>query len=192
MEFSFEYQAERIYDSKNKEYFREVISSYNNGNYRSEVVMLYSVVICDLVYKLTELKDLYNDEIAIDILKAIDEKQKQNPTSSEWENDLVEYVFKRTELINNAENEAIQYLKKHRHLSAHPVINEHYVLFEPNKENVRSHMRNMLEGVLLKTPLLSKKIAGKLLENLADLNSQALHMDELKRFLNNRYFKKYE
>ena len=41
-------EIDNIYSSKTREYFREVLSSYSNGNYRSAVVMLYSVCICDL------------------------------------------------------------------------------------------------------------------------------------------------
>ena len=50
------YNAQKIYSPKSREYFKEVISSYVNGNYRSAIVMLYSVCICDLLFKLQELK----------------------------------------------------------------------------------------------------------------------------------------
>ena len=54
-------EAEDIYFAKTGEYFNEVLSNYANGNYRSAVVMLYSVAICDLLFKLQELADMYND-----------------------------------------------------------------------------------------------------------------------------------
>lgn len=50
-------EKDGIYFSKMKEYFKEVVSSYINGNYRSATVMLYSVAICDILFKLQELKD---------------------------------------------------------------------------------------------------------------------------------------
>ncbi len=50
--------SDSIYFAKTKEYFNEVISSYANGNYRSAVVMLYSVAVCDLLFKLKELCDI--------------------------------------------------------------------------------------------------------------------------------------
>lgn len=56
-------EADGIYFSKTKEYFKEVVSSYINGNYRSATVMLYSVAICDILFKLQELKDMYNDSV---------------------------------------------------------------------------------------------------------------------------------
>ena len=70
--------AEKIYHQKTKEYFDEVISSYHNGNYRSAVVMLYTVVVCDLVFKLNDLKDIHNDQKAIKILQDLNVEKKNH------------------------------------------------------------------------------------------------------------------
>ena len=35
-------ESEEIYFKKTREYFKEVVSSYSNENYRSAIVMLYS------------------------------------------------------------------------------------------------------------------------------------------------------
>jgi hypothetical protein len=51
--------AENIYFPQIKEYFREIVSSYDNGNYRSAMVMLYSTIVCDLLLKLKELADVF-------------------------------------------------------------------------------------------------------------------------------------
>ena len=51
-----------IQDKRTAEYFSEVLSCYYSGNLRSAVVMLYATVICDLIYKLEELKDIYSDD----------------------------------------------------------------------------------------------------------------------------------
>lgn len=51
--------AENIYFSQIRNYFKEIISSYDNENYRSAMVMLYSTIICDLLLKLKELSDVY-------------------------------------------------------------------------------------------------------------------------------------
>ncbi|WP_068776976.1 hypothetical protein [Paenibacillus sp. FJAT-26967] len=191
MDFSIEYVSERIYHPRSKEYFQEVISSYSNGNYRSALVMLYSVAICDLLYKVTDLKELYNDPTAISIMSEIEDLQKANPKSSEWETKLVEFVEARTSLINNAEKQHIENLRLHRHLSAHPVINENYILHKPNKETVRAHIRNILESVLIKTPLLSKKITNELLEDLSRLDGAMLDDLQLKRYLETKYLKHF-
>ncbi|WDQ32149.1 hypothetical protein PTQ21_27845 [Paenibacillus marchantiae] len=191
MDFSIEYVSEKIYHPKSKEYFQEVISSYHNGNYRSALVMLYSVTICDLLYKVTDLKELYNDQTAISIMSEVEALQKANSKSSEWETKLVDLIQDRTSLINVAEKQHIENLRLNRHLSAHPVVNENYILYAPNKESVRAHIRNILESVLIKPPLLSKKITIELLEDLARLDGALLDDQRLKRYLETKYLRHF-
>jgi hypothetical protein len=155
---SIEYKVKSIYHAKTKEYFNEVFSSYNNGNYRSAMVMLYSVVVCDLIYKLQELSDRYNDSIAVSILEKVKEEQKENPSNPKWESTLISEIKERTNLLETQDALNIDYLRKHRHLSAHPVLDQLDMLVKPNKETVRANIMNMLEGILCKAPLLSKNI----------------------------------
>lgn len=82
---SMEYKVESIYHTKTREYLNEVFSSYNNGKYRSAMVMLYSVVICDLIYKLQELSNRYSDAVAVSILEKIKEEQRENSSNPIWE-----------------------------------------------------------------------------------------------------------
>ncbi|MDA1652631.1 hypothetical protein [Bacillus cereus group sp. TH160LC] len=187
---SIEYLAEQIYHYKTKEYFKEVLVSYSNGNNRSAVVMLYSVVICDLIYKLQELEDKYNDTNASDILNNVKNEQEQNPTSSLWESNLIKEVYERTNLLEGYDYENILFLRKHRHLSAHPVLDQLDILFKPNKENVRSHMRNMLDGVLCKSPLLSNKLTDTFLKDLESIKNILVKNSDLERYLDNKYLSK--
>ena len=85
--------------------------------------MLYSVVICNLIYKLEELRDVYNDATSKKILLEIEGLQQANPKSPDWENKLVEMIADRTKLLEISDVENINQLQKHRHLSAHPVLN---------------------------------------------------------------------
>ena len=115
---------DRINDDTTKEYFDEVLSSYYHGNYRASIVGLYSVVICDVVYKLIYLRDMYSDVQAKTILDDIKAKQLANPTSANWETFLIDQTEKNTNVINPILKNDIEFLKKHRHLSAHPVISD--------------------------------------------------------------------
>ena len=83
-------EIEEIYFSKSKEYFKEVLSSYANGNYRSATVMLYSVAVCDILFKLRELKDMYNDSVAAQILETVEREQSTSNKKSSWEKTLVD------------------------------------------------------------------------------------------------------
>ena len=60
-EYSIEQRAKLIPNKNTKGYFAEVVSCYNSGNYRSAVVMLWSVAVCDLLFTLNELADRYDD-----------------------------------------------------------------------------------------------------------------------------------
>ena len=51
-EYSIEQRARQIFDARSREYFSEVLSCYTVGNYRSAVVMLWSVVVCDILFKI--------------------------------------------------------------------------------------------------------------------------------------------
>ncbi|MBE5059936.1 hypothetical protein INF25_03945 [Megamonas funiformis] len=196
MDFSLDYCIEKISNPKTKEYFKEVVSSYWNGNYRSSVVMLYSVVICDLIYKMQNLRDIYNDKSASDILDKISKAQKNNPKDPKWETDLINNIYSRTQLISDIEKTQIEHLKYYRNLSAHPVMENHYELYQPPKEIVLGLIKNMYNAIFSKDILLSKDIISFFLEDISInkyifLNNKYFVFDDLtqlKKFLDNRYF----
>lgn len=180
--------AEQIADSRTKEYFNEVLSSFINGNYRSAVVMLWSVVVSDLVYKLQSLRDLYQDSTATKILEEIEKKQLANPNSPDWEPYLLEEINKRTHLLEPADYQHLVNLQKLRHLSAHPVLSGVNLLFSPNKETTRSLIRNSLEATLLKPPIFSKKIVVEFISDIATKKELLPDQKSLKQYLEAKYF----
>lgn len=188
-QFSIELASENIVDTRSKEYFTEVLSSFSNNNFRSATVMLWTVVVSDLVYKLQQLKDLYQDPVATSILKEVETKQNKNPNSAEWESYLVEEVNSRTHLLESSDYEHLQALKKLRHLSAHPTLSSANLLFSPNKETVRALIRNSLEGVLLKPPIFSRKIVSEFIKDLASKAELLPDAESLKKYLEAKYFK---
>jgi len=100
--FSLESQKNKIYDRRTRKYFEEVYKGYANGCYRSATVMLWSVVVCDIIFKLQELRDLHNDITAEKILIEIEALQKSDPYSPKWERELIKIVFDRTQLLDTA------------------------------------------------------------------------------------------
>lgn len=188
--YSIEQGAEQIYHPKTKEYFKEVLQSYVNGSYRSAIVMLYSVVMCDLVYKLKDLKELYEDKIAISILEKIEEEQARNTTNpGAWEGILIDEVKTRTLLLEPSEKITLDSLRQHRHLSAHPVLTQEDLLLTPNKETARALIRNMLEGLLIKNPVMTKKVFNTLLEDIGEHKNIFLDDLSLENYIESRYLK---
>lgn len=189
-EFVLEKMSDRIHYGKTKEYFGEVLSSYHNGNYRSAVVMLWSVAVCDMVYKLKSLVDLYNDASAKLILAEITRMQEKDQTSSGWEIKLVEETFAKTHLLDSSEYENLRYLQKQRHLSAHPVINRESELHSPNKETVRSLLRNTLTDVLIKPPFYSQHIFKELIADIAESSQMLNTRGKVKKYVISRYLER--
>ena len=190
LEFSLENLSEKIHYGKTKDYFQEVLSSYHNGNYRSAVVMLWSVAVCDIVYKLQYLVDLYQDKVAKKILDELTKLQKKDPKSSSWEVKLIEDTHAETNLLDNSEYENLLYLQKQRHLSAHPILDSDRQLHTPNKETVRALIRNTLEDLLIKPPFYTKKIIDELLEDIAEAAPALKTTQKVKKYLESRYLSK--
>lgn len=186
-EYSLERMSEQIHHGKTKEYFEEVLSSYSNGNYRSAVVMLWSVVVCDLVYKLQSLIDLYEEPSARSILDEVATIQDKEKKSSAWELMLLDGVRARTSLLDTSEYENLRHIQLQRHLSAHPVLNHERELHSPNKETVRSLMRNALEGLLVKPPIYTQRIVDELLADIAETSHALNTREKLRKYIESRY-----
>lgn len=187
--FSLESQKSKIYDRRTRKYFEEVYKSYANGCYRSATVMLWSVVVCDMIFKLQELRDLHSDKTAEKILIEIETLQKDDPYSSKWEKELIKKVFERTQLLDTASNHKIMLIQDHRHLSAHPVISDEDTLFEPTQEMIRSDIRNGIEVMLSKPPFMSQKILTTFLLDLEKVKDIFPSDIALNKYIDSKYLK---
>jgi hypothetical protein len=190
-DYSIEISAERIVDSRTKRYFAEVYGCYSAGYYRSAVVMLWSIVVTDILFKLDQLATAYSDTNAQAILTEIGELRKNNPRSPEWETELVNKVAARTDMLDHAELSFLQSLQAHRHLSAHPVLTGGDALFSPNRETARSHIRNVLDGVLTKPPIMSRKVFDTFIEDVEQVGRLSPGQDGLKKYLEAKYFRHF-
>lgn len=153
--------------------------------------MLWSVVVTDILFKLDQLATAYGDATAQAILTEIGDIRKNNPKSPEWEAELVNKVASRTDLLDHAEHSFLQSLQAHRHLSAHPVMTGVDALFSPNKETARAHVRNVLEGVLTKPPIMSRKVFDTFIEDVEQVARLSPGPDGLKKFLEAKYFRHF-
>jgi hypothetical protein len=190
--FSLEGTADEIFFDKTKKYFKEVLSSYQNENYRSAVVMLWSVAVCDIVYKLQHLIDLYADGVATEIIDEMTQLQATDPTSSAWEIKLVDDTFRKTKLLDGPEYENLRFLQKQRHLSAHPVLTQERELHAPNKDTVRSLLRNTLEGLLVKPPFYTQRILEEMLSDLAEHREALNDRHKVRQFVESRYLRRFK
>ncbi len=189
--YDFE-NTENIYSNKTKVYFQEVISSYSIGNYRSATVMLYSVLICDILFKLQELKDMYNDSKASEILAYVEKYRtsREKGSRSSWEKEFIDKIRDETELLDLEDYININHLYDHRNLSAHPALNDNYDLIQPSKETTAANIKNALR-IFVKPPIFIKQIIGFLVEDLKEKKEIFEHdTKEFKIYLQNKYYSK--
>lgn len=186
-------EVDNIYFEKSKEYFKEVLSSFESGNYRSSMVMLYSVIISDLLYKLQELANVYNEACAKEILNEVEtyKSNSQGKSKSNWEMELVRKVNKRTDLLDNEMYEQIDHIHKLRNFSAHPALNNDYELYRPSKEETIACIKCILEKILVIPPVFIKNITNTLLSDLSKNDDIYQNTpEELRRFLKEKYYKR--
>ncbi len=186
--FSIDLAAEQITDHRTRDYFKEVSRSFSNECYRSSLVMLWTVVVCDLLYKLQSLRDLYQDTSAGKLLDDVEAKRATNPNSPDWEAYLLDEVASRTKMLETTDHVQLKNLQQLRHLSAHPVLTGTDLLFHPSKETTRAQIRMALEGVLLKPALFSKGIVSTFVEDIAVNQAVLILPNKLKTYLEARYF----
>ncbi|MGL5440172.1 MAG: hypothetical protein ACRDA4_07285 [Filifactoraceae bacterium] len=190
--FILEEQIENVINKKTKDYLWEVISSYRNENYRACIVVLYTTVIFDLLQKIVVLKEIYNDKGAEEILNYIKTQQRNNPKSPEWEGNLIESVFSKTQLISAVEKEELLHLKSERNYAAHPIINiddDRLELKNITKETAGDLIRKAFEIVFLRDVILAKEISKDIIFDINEFYDRA-NTDGLEKFLNTKYFKR--
>lgn len=181
---------ENVKSPQTKEYLKEVISSFNNGNYRSAIVVLYSVVIFDMIEKLSTTSEYYNDENAKEILATIEDSKKKNESYSKWENSLIESV-KKTNLFNHIEQDKLDHIKKLRNTYAHAYYNDDLKLETPSKETTRALIRDAFEILFFKDAMMIN--SGMIISILDDIHNYFKRngTDGIDVYITDKYLKRF-
>ena len=178
----------KIENRKTREYMSEVISSYDIENYRSAIVMLYSVCLCDLFFKLIELRDLYSDAFADSLIRRIEDKISKDKSSSSWEKDLVDSLYKESPILDNESYALIQHLRDYRNLSAHPSMDDYSDLYSPSKEMVEAYIKDVYYAILVKPALFVKSVVDLISEDLCEKKDYILEDEEsFTRYIQSKY-----
>lgn len=155
-----------IYDSRTRKYMAEVMSCYEHENYRSAIVMLNSVCLSDLFYKLQELRDVYSDGAAANAISNIEAKINKDKQSASWEKQLVDEIFNNFHLLDSAGYTLLVHLHDYRNLTAHPVLDGSSDLYQPSKELVESCIMEAIANILCKPAIFVKNIVGFMSDDL--------------------------
>lgn len=188
-DFILEEQMERVVSPKTKEYLKEVVSCYRNGNYRASVAVLYTTVVFDLIQKIIVLKDIYNDKNAEKIYTEVEKVQKKNVNSPEWETKLIEKICDEMNIISSVEKEELLHLKKERNYAAHPIISgdNELSLKKIRKETAADLIRKAFEIVFLRDAILAKNINKEIVSDFKDYYKRVGEYG-LEKYLKIKYF----
>lgn len=172
-------ESENIYFPQIRGYFKEIVSSYDNGNYRSAMVMLYSTIVCDLLLKLKELNEVYSDKKAEEILVEVEEKRK-GAMSSEWEWTLIKKIREKTELLPDESYIMVEHIYDYRNFSAHPALNEDYELISPSQEMTVAYVKQALHNIFSKPSVFAQNIVDRLSDEIAE--KKDIYKDDYEAF----------
>jgi hypothetical protein len=190
MNFNIDEAMLHVVSNKTKEYLREVVSSYYNGNYRACIVSLHTVVIYDFLDKLVKLGDLYSDESAEKHIEEVKRLQEQDTKYSEIEIKILDGI-KNMKLMNTIEIRQYNDLRKARNDAAHPAFNDEYELIDPTKEQALAHIRNMFDCVFTRDIVLSEKILGNFLNDIYEYYDRQPDLLKFETFILNKYYKRF-
>lgn len=183
-------KEEHIHFPLIKEYFKEIVGSYDMGYYRSAMVMLYSTIVCDLLLKLKELSEVYADSKAETLLSEIN-GQRKNASNSQWEWNLIDRVHRETELINDEDFKMIFHIYDLRNFSAHPALNEEYELISPSAELTVAYIKKALDDIFSKPSIFAGNIVDRMSDDIASKKDIfQKNYDDFKRYLDKAYFQR--
>lgn len=159
---------EKIQNSETKKIAEEIIKCLEICSYRSGIINLWTVVICDICYKLEELKNIFSISKAEAILNWIDKEKNNNRNGfidSNWEFKLIEKVKKEfgNDFISDTLYINLECLKKYRNSFAHPILNEKFLLEKPDVDITRGLVKIVFRELLCKPALRSDTFFGELI-----------------------------
>lgn len=133
-------------DSRVRELFKEAVSSYHAGAFRSAIIMSWIVLVFDYVYKLEEL-GLRGDKQAEEAASKFHEWHEKKDTRKllDFENEVLKNCQEVYQFISLSERLDLERLQMDRHRCAHPSISKVSEPFAPSAELARYHMRNVVE-----------------------------------------------
>lgn len=183
--FDIEAKIEEIPEPKTRELMKEVFSSYQHENYRATIIILWSVAIADIIFKLRFLYYSYNNSKAKKILEDV-QKYKTKEEQMGQETKLIDQACKELKFISDVSKEDLLYLKKQRNASAHPLLNEDG-LFSPSRDTTRALIRTTLEGLLLKPALLHSDLVNYFVEDLAINKNRLKEYQQIKSYIQKKF-----
>ncbi len=193
------YEISLIKRSDSRKYFEDVLQSYYSKNYRATILLLYSLTIDDLYYKLMVMNDRKYENLSEEIQK-IEELSKNASKYSEIE-DKIYKIYKEKNILNHDTMDTLEFFKKIRNKCAHPSFfkDEKY---DPLSEEVYMIIKRVYHDILtkeafIKDPykLIKSDIENKEWGNITDVimgfKTHEEHYAIFSLYFRDKYFEKF-
>ena len=180
-----------ISDARSTEGMKEVLSCFYSGNLRSAVVMLYSIAVSDLYYKICDLVSIYNDSGAKLIKDFVDKEWNEHPKSPAWESEMPRMCWERNKVLRNDSYTHFCHLQDERNLCAHPVITSND-LYRPSFATVQGLIFDMLNGIICKPSFLSNELVDKFTNDIEKASQVFPDKNSLQDYITSKYLEKID
>jgi len=156
----------KIEDKEIRELTEEAIKCYYIGAYRASINSIWNAIIYDAYKKAKFLAENFGDKAAKKLVKDIENSIESGNYIKEFEI-IEEYLYKKFKALDKVDLDKLEFIKKLRNLSSHPSF---YVsegrIFYPNAEDVRMCLRNAIEILLSKKPIIGKSAIEHILRDV--------------------------
>jgi len=158
----------KIEDKEIRKMVEEAIKSYYIGAYRASINSIWNAIIYDAYKKAKFLVENFGDREADKLVKEIENSIKSGNYLKEFKI-IEEYLYKRFEALDEVDVFKLGFIKELRNLSSHPsfFVREGKI-FSPNAEDVRMCLRNAIEVLLSKKPIIGKSAIEHILKDIED------------------------
>ncbi|MEU2959094.1 hypothetical protein ACIOEY_27475 [Streptomyces albidoflavus] len=166
-----EERVARVFNPEVRPLVKEAHRCYASGAARAAIVLTWTAVCADLIYKAEVLKEQGESEARglVD-----DVKQAQQPGQANAVNIMLGVergvldIAEKLELIDRTQKIQLERLREDRHLCAHPSLRPLGELFEPTAEYARAHLAIALDAVLIHAPSQGRKVLASFMAHVAD------------------------
>lgn len=195
-----EYDINNISDLTSREYFQDVLQSFYSKNYRSSILLLYSLTINDMYKKLIYMNDngLFDLKSEIEKINRLSEENEVKYSEIERK---VYTIYKEKKILNKTTIDMLDYLIKVRDKCAHPIFSGEDEYYSPTMDETRWLISKCYLEIISIDAYIKEPYA--VLKNSLENNSWDLYVKELfgihlndeevnkfKKFYENKYFSK--
>lgn len=169
------FNLNKIDNAETKKMFKTILQSFYNDDYRASIVSLYTLVIFDVVQKMTENINYTNNSEIISIKKELDEKAGQSDVKySEIEKHVVNELYNKRK-IGKVFFSKIDSLRKERNNCAHFGLYSEKLYF-PSEEITADYISFFYINLFSKTPDMLSNVKDLVLEAIQKYYNLAIFL----------------